>query len=105
MLLFKDLGKAVDKVDSVRRSMPTVLRETVSLTVSIIDEDEDDSGGDDVRPDFSRDTPFVELILPKTASVGEPKCVEDTNPVKMLRVLIKLITPGHTTIPLLLVSS
>jgi hypothetical protein len=70
-----------------------------------IGEDENGSDGVDVLLDLSRNALLVELVLLKTASVGQPRRVEDANLGKRLRILTMFKNLALTTMPFLLVSS
>jgi hypothetical protein len=65
-------------------------------------EHENRSDGVDVPLDLSRSAPLVELVLPKTASVGQPRRVEDANQRPPLLTTLKMLV--LTTVPFLLVS-
>jgi hypothetical protein len=66
-------GKCIVRADSDTRD-------------SAIGEDQNGSDGFDVFLDLFRNTPLVELVLLKTTSVGQPRCVEDANLRKRLRL-------------------
>ena len=70
-----------------------------------IGEDENSSDRVDMLLDLSCNTPLVELIVLKTASVGQARCVEDTNLGKRLGVVTAFRQLALTTIPFLLVNS
>jgi len=56
-----------------------------------IGEDENGGNGADVLRYQVRDTLLVELIMLNTAGVGQPRCIEDANLGKMLRILTTFI--------------
>ena len=61
------------------------------------------SDGVDVFLDLCRNTLLVKLVLLKTASVGQPRRVEDANLGKRLGILTTLKRLILTTVPFLLV--
>jgi hypothetical protein len=61
-------------------------------------ERENRSDGVDVLLDLSRSTPLVELVLPKTASVGQPRRVEDANQRLPLLTTLKMLVPYHCSV-------
>jgi len=74
---------------------------------SAIDEEENGSDGVDMLLDLSCNTLLVELILIllKTASVGQARCVEDANLGRRLAYSPHSDTLARTTRPFLLVNS
>ena len=56
-----------------------------------IGEDENGSNGVDVLRYQIRDTLLVEFIMLNTASIGQPRCIEDANLEKLLHILTTFI--------------
>jgi len=57
-----------------------------------IGEDENGSNGFDILRYQVCDTLLVELVMLNTASIGQPRCIEDANLGKMLSILTALIS-------------
>ena len=70
-----------------------------------ISEDENGSDGLNVFTNLSSNIFLVELVLLDTASVGQPRGIEDAHLGEKLRILITLKTPALTTMPFLLLIS
>jgi len=81
----RDIGKHEGDVvgewfgEDVGQSRQHVINADGTARDGAIDEDENDSDGVGVLPYQIRDTLLVELVMLNTASIGQPRCIEDAN--------------------------